>query len=407
MSAQPDVAQEFDHAESNILRQPAPVWAVAFACVVAFMGLGLVDPILPAISAQLHATKAQTELLFTSYMLVTGCMMVFTGFISTRIGPKYTLLCGLALIIVFSFLAGRSHSVGQIVGFRGGWGLGNAMFIATALSVIVSAARGTAASAIILYEAALGLGISVGPLLGGTLGEHSWRYPFYGVATLMAIGFLAVLLFLRGVPKPAHRASIAAPFRALGHLSLLTLGLTSLFYNFGFFTLLGYGPYPLHMSAIGIGYTYFGWGILLAVTSVFVAPWLAEKFGILPVMYTILALFALDLLVMGFTVHSRPTLVVCIILAGALLGVNNTVITTAVMQAAPVERPTASAAYSFVRFVGGAVAPWLAGKLSDAVGPAMPFFIGCLGVAVAIMVLWMGRNHLRHIQYVAHGRGRG
>lgn len=36
--------------EGSILRQPKAVWAVAFACVVAFMGLGLVDPILPAIA---------------------------------------------------------------------------------------------------------------------------------------------------------------------------------------------------------------------------------------------------------------------------------------------------------------------------------------------------------------------
>ncbi|GMA57930.1 hypothetical protein GCM10025858_24330 [Alicyclobacillus sacchari] len=72
MSAQSQAPDEFAEAEASILRQPAPVWAVAFACVVAFMGLGLVDPILPAISAQLHATKAQTELLFTSYMLVTA-----------------------------------------------------------------------------------------------------------------------------------------------------------------------------------------------------------------------------------------------------------------------------------------------------------------------------------------------
>ena len=46
-----------------------------------------------------------------------------------------------------------------------------------------------------------------------------------------------------------------------------------------------------------------------------------------------------------------------IVVAGAFLGVNNTLITEAVMGAAPVERPVASAAYSFVRFSGGAIAP--------------------------------------------------
>ena len=68
------------------------------------------------------------------------------------------------------------------------------------------------------------------------------------------------------------------------------------------------------------------------------------------------------------------------IVAGALLGVVNTVLTEAVMRVAPVERPIASSAYSFVRFAGGAVAPWLAGKLAEWVSPATPFFVGAVAV---------------------------
>ena len=41
---------------ASVWRQPAQVWAVAFACVVAFMGIGLVDPILPAIAESLQAS---------------------------------------------------------------------------------------------------------------------------------------------------------------------------------------------------------------------------------------------------------------------------------------------------------------------------------------------------------------
>ena len=83
-------------------------------------------------------------------------------------------------MVVFSALAGAAGSVFEIAAFRLGWGLGNALFIATALSVIVGAATGGLTSAIILYEAALGLGIASGPLLGGLLGDVSWRGPFFG-----------------------------------------------------------------------------------------------------------------------------------------------------------------------------------------------------------------------------------
>ena len=194
-----------DGQRASILHQPKSVWAVAFACVIAFMGIGLVDPILPAISAQLGATQAETMLLFTSYLLVTGLAMFFTSFVSSRIGAKKTLLIGLALIVVFASLAGASGTVNQVIGFRAGWGLGNALFISTALATIVGAASGGADSAIILYEAALGLGIAVGPLLGGALGSISWRGPFFGTAVLMAIGLLAIVVLLGKIPAPTTR----------------------------------------------------------------------------------------------------------------------------------------------------------------------------------------------------------
>ena len=115
--------------------QPRAVWAVAFACVVSFMGIGLVDPILKSLAGQLHATPTQVELLFTSYLVITAVAMLITGWVSSRIGGKRTLILGLILIVAFAFLAGLSPSIGAMVGFRAGWGLGNALFIATSLAV--------------------------------------------------------------------------------------------------------------------------------------------------------------------------------------------------------------------------------------------------------------------------------
>lgn len=250
---------------ANLWKQPMAVYAVAFACIIAFMGLGLVDPILPSIGKELHATPAQVELLFTSYNAVMAVAMLITGVLSSRLGAKGTLLIGLVLIIGFSFLAGHSSSIGQLVGYRAGWGLGNACFVATSLAAIVAVGRGGTANAVILYEAALGLGISVGPLLGGVLGTISWRGPFYGVSVLMTIAFFAITFLLRGVPKPTQRTSILDPIRALRHRSLLVMGIMALLYNFGFFTLLAWTPYVLpNLSIHGLGFVFFGWGVLLA-----------------------------------------------------------------------------------------------------------------------------------------------
>ncbi|CAM5602999.1 Multidrug efflux protein YfmO [Streptomyces glaucescens] len=157
-------------------------------------------------------SASQVSLLFTSYFLITALAMLVTGFVSSRIGGRRTLLLGLALVVVFAGLAGTSDTVGQLVGYRAGWGLGNALFVSTALAVIVGAAAGGSAAAILLYESALGLGMACGPLVGALLGDASWRYPFFGTAFLMAIGFLCITAFLKEQPKPARRTS-----RCQGH----------------------------------------------------------------------------------------------------------------------------------------------------------------------------------------------
>jgi ACDE family multidrug resistance protein len=386
---------------TSILHQPRSVYAVAFACVVAFMGIGLVDPILPSIATNLHASHSQVELLFTSYFAVMAVAMLGTGWVSSRIGTKKTLLTGLALVVVFASLAGTSDTVAQLVGFRGGWGLGNSLFAATALSAIVGAASGGVASAIILYEAALGLGLASGPLLGGELGAVSWRAPFFGTAALMAIGFIAIFTLLKDSPKPQRKTSLAEPFKALKHPGLRTIAFTALFYNFGFFTLLAFAPFPLALGVHELGYVFFGWGAMLAVFSVVVAPRLRAKTGTTPLLGGALLTFAAVLLVMGIAVGSQGVLIAAVLVGGALIGLVNTVLTEALMNVAPdIDRPVASAAYSFVRFGGGAVAPWLAGKLSENGNDALPFYVAAGVVALSVAPLILGRRTIAHVDGV-------
>ncbi|MCE7009131.1 MFS transporter [Kibdelosporangium philippinense] len=381
-------------SDTTLFKQPKAVFAVAFACVVSFMGIGLVDPILPAISHDLNATPSQVTLLFTSYLVITAVAMLITGWVSSRIGAKKTLITGLAIIVVFSALAGASDSIGGIVGFRAGWGVGNALFIATSLAVIVASATGGFVGAIILYETALGLGIAVGPLVGGLLGEVSWRGPFFGVAVLMAIALIATVVLLDPTPKPTHKVSITAPLKALRHRGLLILSLAALCYNWAFFTMLGYAPFPMKLGAIELGFVFFGWGLLVAIFSVFGAPRLRQRFGIARTLYLNLALFAVVMLGIAIWTDSPPALVVLVIVAGVFIGINNTVTTQAVMSVSPVERPIASAAYGFVRFIGGGLAPFVAGKLVEATNVHVPFYIGAGALVLGIGILSLARKEL-------------
>jgi predicted MFS family arabinose efflux permease len=389
---------------ANILSQPTAVWAVAFASVIAFMGIGLVDPILPAIAESLKATPTQTEMLFTSYLLITGVAMFFTSWLSSRIGAKRTLLIGLALIVVFALAAGLSQNVESIIGFRAGWGLGNALFISTALATIVGAASGGTSSAIILYEAALGLGIAIGPLLGGLLGSWSWRGPFFGTATLMAIGFIAIATLLRKDPEKVAPTPLSAPFRALANPSLGFLAAAALFYNIGFFVLLAYTPFalvPLGVSsAISLGFIFFGWGLSLAVTSVWVAPLLTRFLPRTRVLWIVMPLLAVDLVAAGLVIGSVFGLIVCVIVGGLLLGILNTVLTECVMEATDLPRSVASSAYSGVRFLGGAIAPPAATLLAGAFTAATPFFAAGISVLVATALIMIGHRHLKRVDGV-------
>jgi ACDE family multidrug resistance protein len=98
--------------------------------------------------------------------------------------------------------------------------------------------------------------------------------------------------------------------------------------------------------------------------------------------------------VIGLFIHSRTTLIVAVILSGIFIGTNNTITTQAVMTVSPVERPVASAAYGFVRFIGGGIAPWAAGKIAAGYGDHLPFYIGAGAIVAGIAVLATGRHEL-------------
>ncbi|GHF63445.1 MFS transporter [Streptomyces griseosporeus] len=402
----------FDAGAGGILRQPKAVWATAGASVVAFMGIGLVDPILPSIARGLEVTPSQVSLLFTSYFLITAIAMLVTGFVSSRIGGRRTLLAGLALVVVFAGLAGTSGSVGELVGFRAGWGLGNALFVSTALAVIVGAANpigaarsasdkggggrraGGSAAAILLYESALGLGMACGPLLGALLGDASWRYPFFGTAFLMAVGFLCITAFLKEQPKPARKTSLLDPLRALGHGGLASAAVSAFFYNYTFFTVLAFTPFVLDMTPYRSGAVFFAWGVLLAVFSVIVAPRAQAGFGSLTVLGGSLLLLAADVLVLGYGDHA--TAVVCTILSGAFIGVNNTVYTELALGVSAAPRPVASAGYNFVRWFAAAAAPYFAPKIEEWTDVHIPFVVAAVTAVVGALVVVVRRKALTH-----------
>ncbi|NJC73555.1 MFS transporter [Planosporangium thailandense] len=369
--------------------QPRQVWITAFAAVIAFMGIGLVDPILLSIAEGLHATPSQVTLLFASYLGVQVVAMLLTGACAARFGAKRTVLTGLVLIVIATAACAMANSIGVLIGLRGLWGLGNAFFIATALSVIVGAATGGQQGAILLYEAALGLGLSVGPLLGALLGSVSWRGPFAGTAVLMAIALVLCAAFLAPDSRAARpRVALLDPLRALGHGGLLRTAAGSALYTAAFFTVLAWTPFVLGFSAVEIGLVFFGWGLCVAVAGVALAPKLAARLGERHA--TVVAVLGYAVLMVLLAVPSKPLVVVGVILSGLVSGLLNTLFTGTAMSISPAPRPVASAGYNFCRWLGGALAATLVGHVAGWLGsPHAPFLVAavCCLVAGALLAI--------------------
>lgn len=382
----------------SLLRQPPAVWAVAFAAMVAFMGIGLVGPILPTISEELNSSPTQTSFLFTSYLAVTAAAMFFTSWLSSRIGTRTTMLLGLAVIVIAAVFCALSTSIEGVIAFRALWGLGNALFLSTALASIISASGGRPGHAVILYEAALGLGLAIGPLAGGLLGEINWMAPFWGTASLMAVGFVAIIAVVRGSGRPAEKSHVLAPFKALAIRPILIMSIVAFFYNSSFFVTLAYVPYPLGISAVGIGIVMTGFGLGLALASVVIAPWFTRRFSATAVLVVSLVLFALTHIAAGVLTETATGFIVCVVLLGFEIGAVNTVLTEVVMDASDLPRPVASSAYSGVRFVGGAIgAP--VGTSMAAYGVGVPFFFAAATSLVGVLIIAVFHCSLRRADH--------
>lgn len=382
----------------QFFQQPASVWAITFATAMSFMGIGLVSPILPTISDRLEASAFESMLLFTSYLFVTATTMFFAGYISSRFGIKTTLTLGLSIIVVFSSMAGLSDTIGQIIGLRAGWGFGNALFVTMALAGIVGTATGGAAAAIMLYEAALGLGMALGPLLGGTLGTISWRAPFLGTALLMAIAAITVAAFVKPLPKQ-EAAPISVGFTALRHKALLLWSVSTFCFNFTIVCILAYAPHAVanaaqasgvHQSSLTLGMVFFGWGTTLAVFSLTLPRLLLRALGLAPAILVLMAIMGACFLVLALNAHNFTVVVLTLIILGGFQGATGALLTQAALTATQLPRNIASASFSALRFFGGAIFPLVSAPVIALYGAPGPFWGSLIALGIAGLLVALG-----------------
>ena len=136
--------------------------------------------------------------------------------------------------------------------------------------------------------------------------------------------------------------------------------ISGMLYYYGFFVVLAYSPLIMHLSAIQLGFVFCGWGLALAYGSAILAHKLEGKYEPKTLLKGSLLVFALFLIALFF-VKIMWLQIVLIVLSGLASGLNNALFTSYVMDISPYERSVTSGVYNFVRWLGGAIAPFYQG----------------------------------------------
>ncbi|MFD2763390.1 MFS transporter [Micromonospora eburnea] len=371
------------------------IYATTLVAFLAIAGIAVVDPILPAIGAAIGVTAWQVELLFTAYIAVMAVGMIPATLASGRFGFKPVLTTGVSVVGLAAILASFSNDIVQLSVLRGVWGLGNAMFFATAMVVLVNLANDRE-WVVGLFETALGLGFAVGPLIGGLLGEVSWRLPFFVCGVFMV---LALAVASRKLREPATKlppVKVGSIFATYRKPAFITLCVVTAAYNFVFFVVLGYTPLYLHLDVIPLGLAFTGWGLGLAAGILVIGHRLAHRIGAVQTVGVAIAGLLACMVLFAISSGTAMSLVV-LVFAGLFMGLANANLTDLALGLGSADRRVATGAFNLVRWGAAAPAPVIAGKLAEH-GLALPFWVG-FGVLAVGMLTYLAFAHLMAAGY--------
>src|ERR1700677_3115964 len=146
----------------------------------------------------LGASQSQLEWAINSYTLVFAGLLFTFGVVGDRIGRKRMLIIGLALFGIGSLLSAYSGSPDQLIAARAAMGLGGAAGMPQTLSIISNVFEPPErARAIGIWASAVGIGVAIGPVLGGVLLSHFWWGSVFLInVPVTVVGALAALFLV-------------------------------------------------------------------------------------------------------------------------------------------------------------------------------------------------------------------
>src|SRR5437764_14075311 len=193
------------HARAAMNSKPLILASLLLATFVISVETMLVNVALPSLVRQLHATDSELQWVVDAYNLVFAASVLAAGSLSDRFGRKGMLLAGLAVFGVASLAGGLTDDPGQLIAARAVMGIGSAMVFPSTLSLLTNVfpERGACARAIGLWGATTGVGIGLGPIVGGWLLERDgWQSVFFALAPIAILGLILVSVYVPSSRDP-------------------------------------------------------------------------------------------------------------------------------------------------------------------------------------------------------------
>ncbi|MGZ4537167.1 MAG: MFS transporter [Nocardioidaceae bacterium] len=207
--------------------------ALALLCVVQFMvvlDIAIVNVALPSIKIDLGFSQADLQWVISAYALVFGGFLLLGGRAADMLGRRRLFLAGITVFTFASLMAGLAWSEPSLIAARAFQGLGAAIIMPAALSILSTTftegrERNVALGA---WGAVGGFGAVAGVLLGGVLTDAlSWQWIFFVNVPVGVVGFsLAPLLLQESRDARVRRFDLPGAVLVTSGLSTLVYGIT-------------------------------------------------------------------------------------------------------------------------------------------------------------------------------------
>jgi EmrB/QacA subfamily drug resistance transporter len=216
------------HDPDHMSEKSVLLIAVVASFVTPFM-VSAVQIALPAIGREFSATAVMLGWVATAYILASAIFLVPLGKGADIWGRKKVFLVGMLVYTAASLLCAVAPTIAFLIVFRAVQGIGASMIFSTSIAIVVSVIpAGTRGKAIGITTAAVYLGLSLGPLIGGLLTQRfGWRSIFIVSVPLGLFEIALVAWKLKG----EWREPTGERFDTAGAV-LYGLGLASLMYGF-------------------------------------------------------------------------------------------------------------------------------------------------------------------------------